>query len=247
MDNHEQLSEPLVRLHRVGRRFALPAGDFYALSDVSFETPAGQVVAVVGQSGSGKTTLLNLVAGIDRPTDGEVWVCGNQLGQMGEDALARFRLRHVGVVFQFFQLLPTLTAVENVILPMDFAKLLSPRERRLRALGLLDQVGVGDQAHKLPLTLSGGQQQRVAIARALANDPPLLIADEPTGNLDSRTADHVLQILMDQGRAGKTVLIVTHDRSLEPRVDRVVELVDGRVLSDAAPPVLAPEALSCTA
>jgi putative ABC transport system ATP-binding protein len=186
----------------------------------------------VGRSGSGKSTLLNLVAGIDRPTSGEVVVGGAPVGGLDESALAAWRGRNVGVVFQFFQLLPTLTVVENVALPMDLCATRSPRDARARAMELLAQVGIVDQATKLPASLSGGQQQRAAIARALANDPPVLVADEPTGNLDSRTAESVLGLLRVTAGAGRTVLMVTHERDVAGLVDRVVTLADGRVVGD---------------
>ena len=175
---------------------------------------AGEFVAVVGRSGSGKTTLLNLLAGIDRPTSGTVRVAGADLGTLSESGLAAWRGRNIGLVFQFFQLLPTLTVAENVMLPMDFAKTIPAGQRRDRALQLLDRVGVADQADKLPATLSGGQQQRAAIARALANDPPLLLADEPTGNLDSATAAAVLELFAEPQRRGP------HHRRGHPRTRR---------------------------
>ncbi len=174
-----------IQVSDVAKTYPSSAGDFVALDGLSLGIADGEFVAVVGRSGSGKTTLLNLLAGIDRPTSGTVWVAGADLGTLSESGLAAWRGRNVGLVFQFFQLLPTLTVVENVMLPMDFAKTIPVSERRDQAQNLLERVGVGDQADKLPSTLSGGQQQRAAIARALANNPPLLLADEPTGNLDS--------------------------------------------------------------
>src|SRR5512142_388206 len=185
----------IIQLRGVSKRFASAAGSFVALDGVDLEIPAGSFVAIVGKSGSGKSTLLNLVAGIDRPSEGEVLVAGTPVHALGESALAAWRGRNVGVVFQFFQLLPTLTVLENVMLPMDFCRTYPVAKARVRALALLEQVGIADQAGKLPSALSGGQQQRAAIARALANDPPLLLADEPTGNLDSHTAEAVLDLL----------------------------------------------------
>jgi putative ABC transport system ATP-binding protein len=173
--------------------------------------------------------LLNLIAAIDRPSAGEVRVGGELLNQLDESRLSIWRGRTVGVVFQFFQLLPTLTVLENTMLPMDFCGTLPPRQARERALALLERVGIAEQASKLPAALSGGQQQRAAIARALANDPPLVVADEPTGNLDTHTAEAVLDLLSGLTRSGKTVLMVTHERDLEGRVDRVIRLVNGRV------------------
>jgi putative ABC transport system ATP-binding protein len=219
--------EPMIALRRVGKRYSTPAGDFVALRDVDLVVERGHLVAVVGKSGSGKSTLLNLVGGIDRPSEGEVRVAGASVHDASEGVLARWRGRSVGVVFQFFQLLPTLTAVENVMLPMDFADLRPPRERRPRALELLDLVGVADQADKLPAALSGGQQQRAAIARALANDPPVVIADEPTGNLDSATGQAVLDLLRKLTARGTTVLVATHERDFARIADRTVELADG--------------------
>lgn len=219
----------MITLAGVTKRFTTPAGAFTALDSIDLEIPAGEMVAIVGRSGSGKSTLLNMIAGIDRPSSGRVHVAGRDLEGLGHDALATWRGRSVGVVFQFFQLLPTLTAVENVMLPMDFAGLRADRERRTHALQLLDQVGVADQADKLPATLSGGQQQRVAIARALANDPPLIVADEPTGNLDSATSAEVLALFRGLTRQGKTVAIVTHEREARLEASRVITLADGRL------------------
>ena len=190
----------------------------------------GELVAITGKSGSGKSTLLHLLGGLDRPSAGRVRVGGQDLADLEEDALAAWRGTTVGFVFQFFQLLPTLTVLENVLLPMDFRRALPMAQRRTRALGLLERVGIADQAAKLPAALSGGQQQRVAIARALANDPPILLADEPTGNLDSATADAVLDLLRDLADAGKTVILVTHERDISRIAIRTIELADGRVL-----------------
>lgn len=222
----------LIELQAVTKTYFVGGRDFAALEGVTLTVAAGEFVAVVGKSGSGKSTLLNLIAAIDRPSSGEVHVGGEDLNRLDESRLALFRGRTVGVVFQFFQLLPTLTVLENTMLPMDFCGTFAPREARARALALLEQVGIVEQAGKLPSALSGGQQQRAAIARALANDPPLLVADEPTGNLDTHTAEAVLALLGELSRAGKTVLMVTHERDLAGRVDRVIRLVDGRVESD---------------
>lgn len=222
----------MIELKGVQKQYATAAGAFSALRDVDLRVAAGELVAVVGKSGSGKSTLLNLVAGIDRPSAGEVTVAGTRLGTLPEGPLAAWRGRNVGVVFQFFQLLPTLTILENVALPMDLCRTRPRREARRRALELLDQVGIAEQAAKLPAALSGGQQQRAAIARALANDPPVLVADEPTGNLDSRTADSVLALLAASADQGRTVLMVTHERDVASRVQRVVTLADGAVVGD---------------
>lgn len=232
MSNFKQVA--LVELSRVTKAFRTPSGSFVAIDQVDLTFAAGEFVAIVGKSGSGKSTLLNLIAGIDRPTSGVIRIGQTALHALGESALAAFRGRQVGVVFQFFQLLPTLTILENVMLPMDFCGTLPSPRARERALLLLGQVGIVDQAQKFPATLSGGQQQRAAIARALANDPPLIVADEPTGNLDSQTSADVLALLRGLTRAGKTVLMVTHDRDLTRQVDRVVTLADGKVVAPSA-------------
>jgi putative ABC transport system ATP-binding protein len=225
-----------IQVRDVVKTYPLGAGEVVAVDHLSLGITQGEFIAVVGRSGSGKTTLLNLLAGIDRPTSGTVRAAGADLGSLSESGLAAWRGRNVGLVFQFFQLLPTLTVVENVILPMDFAKQVPVRERRPRALELLDQVGVADQADKLPAMLSGGQQQRAAIARALANDPPLLLADEPTGNLDSATADAVLALFAGLHADGRTIVVVTHERDIRSIVGREVTLQDGRVVGDERAP-----------
>ncbi|MBI5716253.1 MAG: ABC transporter ATP-binding protein [Burkholderiales bacterium] len=222
----------MIELRQVCKRYAGPDGGVRALDGVELKFAAGEFVAVVGKSGSGKSTLLNLIAGIDRPSSGEVQVAGVPVHRMDESALAAWRGRHIGVVFQFFQLLPTLTALENVMLPMDLCGTQPRAAARLRALALLRAVGIEDQAHKLPAELSGGQQQRTAIARALANDPPVIVADEPTGNLDSQTAEEVLDLLGALSRQGKSVLMVTHERDVARVAHRVVTLADGRVVHD---------------
>ena len=221
---------PLITLHRVGKSYATPAGPYPALRDIDLEIGAGEFIALVGKSGSGKTTLLNLIGGIDRPSEGEVIVAGAAVHQIPENSLARWRGKAVGVVFQFFQLLPTLTVAENVMLPMDFCNVRPARQRRARSLELLDLVGIADQADKLPSALSGGQQQRAAIARALANDPPIVIADEPTGNLDSVTARAVLDLFRKLIDLGTTVVIATHERDISG-IDRIVDLLDGAIAS----------------
>ena len=221
----------MITIERISKTYETPAGVFYALHDIDLAIRPGEFVAVTGKSGSGKSTLLNVMGGIDQPSSGAVRVGGTSIEGLKENRLAAWRGRNVGFVFQFFQLLPTLTAAENVILPMDFCRLYPPRERRQRALDLLDRVGVADQADKLPATLSGGQQQRVAIARALANDPPVILADEPTGNLDSATAGAVIDLFGKLAASGTTVVIATHERDIAAVIDRAVEMADGKIIS----------------
>jgi putative ABC transport system ATP-binding protein len=224
--------EHAIEVSDVVKTYPLPAGDVVAVDHLTLTVEAGEFVAVVGRSGSGKTTLLNLLAGIDRPTSGSVHVAGAELGSLSESDLAGWRGENVGLVFQFFQLLPTLTVIENVMLPMDFARKVPVRERRERARALLERVGVADQADKVPATLSGGQQQRAAIARALANEPPILLADEPTGNLDSVTAAAVLELFADLNADGQTIVVVTHERDIRAIAGREVTLTDGRIAAD---------------
>jgi putative ABC transport system ATP-binding protein len=223
---------PTVSIRGVGKAYRLPAGAFTALHSIDLDVSSGEFVTVVGRSGSGKTTLLNLLAGIDRPTTGEIAIAGERVDLLRGSRLAAWRGRAIGLVFQFFQLLPTLTVAENVMLPMDFGNTRPQRERRPRALELLHQVGIAEQADKLPSSLSGGQQQRAAIARALANDPPLLLADEPTGNLDSATSDRVLEIFSNLAATGRTVVMVTHERDVSRYATRQVTLLDGQVTED---------------
>jgi len=224
-------SEPLMIMRGVRKTYPSPAGPFDALDGIDLTAARGDFVAIVGRSGSGKSTLLNLLGGIDRPSAGEIVVGGDALGLLGEDELCAWRGRTVGIVFQFFQLLPTLTAAENVMLPMDFARRWSPGERRARAMALLSRLDIAGEADKLPAALSGGQQQRVAVARALANDPPLVLADEPTGNLDSRTSRELLEVLHGIAEEGRTVIIVTHEATAIEHATRVVTLADGRIIS----------------
>jgi putative ABC transport system ATP-binding protein len=221
----------VLELIGVTKRFPAPGGASWltAIERVSLDVRAGEFVAIVGRSGSGKSTLANVITGIDRPTSGEVVVAGARVDALGQRDLALWRGRSVGVVFQFFQLLPSLTIAENVMLPMEFCGTYPVARRRGRALELLDRVGVGAQADKLPSALSGGEQQRAAIARALANDPPIVVADEPTGNLDSYNADAVLELFGALASDGKTVLMVTHERDVSRYADQVVTLVDGRI------------------
>ncbi|HEY4306682.1 MAG TPA: ABC transporter ATP-binding protein [Gemmatimonadaceae bacterium] len=223
---------PIIIARGVSKTYPTPAGTFSALNDVDFSANAGELTLIIGQSGSGKSTLLGLLGGIDRATNGEIHVGSTAVHTLSENALSVWRGRAVGVVFQFFQLLPTLTAVENVMLPMDFCNAWPARERRDRARALLDRLGVLDQADKLPSKLSGGQQQRVAIARALANAPRVLLADEPTGNLDSRTSQHLLELFASLASDGQTIVMVTHDRSAQQYASHTVTLVDGRVATN---------------
>jgi putative ABC transport system ATP-binding protein len=219
----------MISLQHVSKTYETPAGKFSALNEIDLEIQQGEFVGVVGKSGSGKSTLLNMVAGIDRPSTGSVAVAGTEIHELSENKLAVWRGRNVGFVFQFFQLLPTLTAAENVMLPMDFAKSVPLRDRRKRALALLERVAVGRHADKLPATLSGGEQQRVAIARALANEPPLVLADEPTGNLDSVTATAILDLFRDMANQGTTVVIATHEAEIARVIDRRIEISDGKI------------------
>jgi putative ABC transport system ATP-binding protein len=220
----------LIDIRNVTKTFATSSGEFRALNNVTLGVRAGQLVALTGNSGSGKSTLLNLITGIDKPTDGSVRIAGTPIEHLSEDALASWRGRTIGIVFQFFQLLPTLTVSENVMLPMDFCNSVPKKERHARSLALLDQVGIGDQADKYPSTLSGGQQQRAAIARALANDPSIIVADEPTGNLDSKNAESVFQLFAQLVTLGKTVLIVTHEKEFTRFFQDTVTISDGTIV-----------------
>lgn len=226
--------ETVVELKNVVKRFAVGETEVTILKGVSLRVGAGEFVSIVGPSGSGKSTLLNMVTGIDHPSTGEVLVLGQPVHTMNENELACWRGRQVGIIFQFFQLLPALTLLKNVILPMDLAGNYTPKERRARALHLLELVGLADQAYKLPGLVSGGQQQRAAIARALANDPPLLVADEPTGNLDTATAHKVFDLFHGLVAQGKTMLVVTHDKELAQEVPRQVTIIDGQIVDAMA-------------
>ena len=233
----------MIKLRGLSKIYHTPAGEFAALRNIDLQIAAGEFVAIVGKSGSGKSTLLNLLGGIDFPTSGTVEIGGTAIQSLNQSRLAAWRGRNVGFVFQFFQLLPTLTVAENVMLPMDFCRTYPVRERRKRALDLLDRVGVALQADKLPSALSGGEQQRAAIARALANDPPVILADEPTGNLDSATATAVLDLFRALASSGSTVVIATHEHDITRLVDRKVEVADGSLASAMTPtPAEVPEA-----
>lgn len=240
-------SLPLIDLRQVVKTYSTVAGEFTALKGVSAHVRAGEFLGVLGKSGAGKSTLLNMITGVDDLTAGEVLVRAGQqavsVHDLDEDALALWRGQTLGVVYQSFQLLPMLTLRENVMLPMDLCGLYHPRRSRERALELLEMVELGEHADKLPAFISGGQQQRVAIARALANDPPLLVADEPTGSLDSVTADHIFELferLVDA--QGKTIVMVTHDKSLAPRFSRTLRLADGQFVDQDEEPSGEPEA-----
>ncbi len=225
----ENCGATIIHLKNVGKTYVTPSGPFTALDDIDLSVTRGEYIAVIGKSGSGKSTLLNMITGIDRSTSGNIVVDGVTLNTLNETRLAVWRGTNIGVVFQFFQLLPTLTIAENVMLPMDFCSTYPARQRRARAMDLLDRVGIADQADKFPSALSGGQQQRAAISRALANDPSILVADEPTGNLDSQTADAMLELFSDLSSAGKTLIIVTHERGVSRFVQRTISISDGRI------------------
>jgi putative ABC transport system ATP-binding protein len=222
-------SNTLIELSRIIKAFKTPAGEFLALNDVSLSIGSGQLVAITGKSGSGKSTLLNIIAGIDKPSTGSVSIKNIRVDKLSENELASWRGKNIGVVFQFFQLLPTLTVLENVMLPMDFCDLYPGKLREERARSLLQLVDIADQAEKLPSALSGGQQQRAAIARALANDPPLIIADEPTGNLDTLTATAIFELFTTLAHTGKTVVVVTHEKDFASCFGQVIELKDGTI------------------
>jgi putative ABC transport system ATP-binding protein len=228
-----EMQEPLIRIERVTRAYTMGARTLCALDDVSLNIQAGEFVAIVGPSGSGKSTLLNLISGIDKPDRGSVWVDCAPVNTMSENALAKWRGDKIGIVFQFFQLLPTLTALENVTLPMELRNSFS-NHRRARALQSLERVGLHDRATQLPSELSGGEQQRVAMARALVNDPPILLADEPTGNLDSETGRLIVDLLSELNRTGKTIVLVTHEESLARTAGRIVRVRDGHIVEDGA-------------
>lgn len=224
------MSHPHIDLRSVTKSYPAAGGSFTALANVSLSIDKGEFVVVVGQSGSGKSTLLSLLSGIDRATSGEVYVGGTAVHSLPERAISAWRGRAVGIVFQFFQLLPTLSVAENVMLPMDFCGVWPASERYDRAMDLLERLGVADQAAKLPSTLSGGQQQRVAVARALANEPAVILADEPTGNLDSKTAHAMLTLIAGLVSEGQTVVMATHEQSARQYASRTVTIADGCIV-----------------
>lgn len=223
-----------VLLRKVTKEYRNDGSNCLALRGIELEIMRGDYVGITGKSGSGKTTLLNMITGIDRPTNGTVSLAGIPVNDMKESAMAALRCANVGIVFQFYQLLPGLTIEENILLPMDFARTMSRKEKKVRTEDLLERTGISDQAHKLPSMLSGGQQQRAAIARALANDPIIIVADEPTGNLDSGNAEAIYQIFDNLVSVGKTVILVSHDPGISTRVKRIVSLKDGLIVSDSA-------------
>jgi len=226
----DKSDEALVCVENISKVMVSKSVETVILDSLSFSVPSGSLFAINGPSGSGKSTLLNMLTGIDRPTSGRVLFAGQEIRQMSENKLAKWRGRHVGIIFQFFQLLPTLTAQENILLALELGGLLPRRQWRERSMECLELVGLADYARRLPSELSGGQQQRVAIARALANDPPVLVADEPTGNLDSKTALQVFSLLEELPQRNKTVIYVTHDRDLAARATHRIDLLDGRIV-----------------
>src|SRR5512134_2544929 len=230
--NGNGTNSPMIDLRGVDKYYQSAAGDYHALKSIDLCICGGEFVSIIGKSGSGKSTLLNMITGIDRPTTGEVYVNGTAIHELNENQMAIWRGENLGIIFQFFQLLPALNLKQNVILPMDLAGKYSGRERRERAEHLLEVVGLAEPMHKLPSMVSGGQQQRAAMARALANDPPILIADEPTGNLDSKTAATVFQLFNKLVKEGKTVIIVTHDSSLAKHAHRTALIADGEIVNE---------------
>jgi putative ABC transport system ATP-binding protein len=227
-------SAPIIRMRGITKTFKSAAGEATVLKSLDLDILQGQFVSVVGRSGSGKSTLVNMITGIDRPTSGSVEVGGRPVHKLSESSMALWRGKNLGIVFQFFQLLPMLTLIENVMLPMDFCNIYAPASRPERALDLLRLVGLEALRDKLPGEVAGGQQQSAAVARALANDPPILIADEPTGNLDSHTAEQVMGIFTELAGQGKTILFVTHDRSLAQRTHRMLLISDGELVNDGS-------------
>ncbi len=231
--NAQVTTQPLIDIRGVVKTYSTAAGDFTALKGIDLQIGAGEFLGIVGKSGAGKSTLLNMITGVDHLTQGEVVINNGSsvsVHKMTEDKIALWRGQNLGVVFQSFQLLPMLTLVENITLPMDLCGNFSPKQSRQRALELLRLVEIEEHADKLPAFISGGQQQRVAIARALANDPPILIADEPTGSLDSVTAEHIFDVFEHLvSEQGKTIVMVTHDESLSPRFSRTMRIADGEL------------------
>lgn len=226
------INNTIIQAKDIVKKYEVGNNEVTILKSISFDVHQGEFVSIVGPSGNGKSTLLNMITGIDRPSGGDITVTGRNVNKMSENQLAGWRGENIGIIFQFFQMLPALSLLQNIILPMDFASKYTPKERKERALSLLELVGLVDQADKLPSMVSGGQQQRAAIARALANDPPLLVGDEPTGNLDSRTAADVFDLFSQLVDQGKTMIMVTHDKELAQRVPRRIEIVNGHIARD---------------
>ena len=226
-----QPNTSLIQLNQVTKVFPVASGSFQALKGITLSVGKGQMVAITGKSGSGKSTLINIMSGIDKPSGGEVLINGIRVEKLPENELASWRGKNIGIVFQFFQLIPTLTIVENIMLPMDFCNSYPRKERRDRALALLALVDIKEQADKFPSSLSGGQQQRAAIARALANDPPVIIADEPTGNLDSHTGAAIIELFAGLAKAGKTVIIVTHEKDFASYFGHTISMLDGTIVN----------------
>jgi len=228
-DNYDE--NVLIDIRDLRKDYKTPAGSFPALKGIDMTIGRGEFIAVMGKSGAGKSTLVNMLTGIDKPTSGQIWIGGEPVHSMNETEIARWRGQNLGVVFQFFQLIPTLTVLQNVVMPMDFANLYSRQERYERAMELLERVEIAENAHKLPTAVSGGQQQRVAIARALAVDPALIVADEPTGSLDTKTTDAIFNLFHEVVAQGKTLLMVTHDEDLADRADNIITIQDGQLVA----------------
>jgi putative ABC transport system ATP-binding protein len=223
------MKQPFIQVKHLNKVYKTPAGEFPALKDINFALDAGGFNLVVGKSGAGKSTLVNMVTGVDHVTSGEIEIGGSAIHTLNENDMALWRGLNVGVIYQSFQLLPKLTIMDNILIPMDFCDLYKPVKSQEWAMSILEKVELADQAHKLPSTLSGGQQQRAAIARALANDPPLIVADEPTGNLDTNTAEVIFRLFRKLVDDGKTIFMVTHDESLVHRADQVLHIADGEL------------------
>ena len=242
MSEYDQTNN-IIEINDLEKAYRVSGNEVPVLKGLTLSAEPGEFMAITGPSGNGKSTLLNMITGIDRPTAGQVIVNGSPVHEMNENQLAKWRGENLGIIFQFFQLLPSLSLQQNVVMPMEFARKYKRRERRERAMHLLEMVGLEDQAQKLPGMVSGGQQQRAAIARALANDPPLLIADEPTGNLDSQTAESVFELFLKLVADGKTLVMVTHDLNLVDRIPRIIEIRNGVITCDS---IAAPEIFTAT-
>jgi putative ABC transport system ATP-binding protein len=232
MQDNQQKEKAIILLEGVKKKYLIGEHDFWALNGINLDIQQGEFIAIVGTSGSGKSTLLNLLGGIDSPSEGTISINNVNLNNLNERELSRFRCVSIGFVFQFFQLMPSLTVLENVIMPMDFRGKLKAAQRKERARELLEKVGMERHAEKLPAALSGGEQQRTAIARALANNPDILFADEPTGNLDSKTTDEIFHLLTSLSKEGRTIIIVTHNNELASRCGRIIKMQDGLIIED---------------